>query len=82
MGKIEELPADFDESLGLEDAPRQAQTTSLADLYEKRLDGPEAFSSKTFEEIMYGMSKTPLFMDSTDVANASRTNFYNWFELR
>jgi hypothetical protein len=73
MGKIEEIPADSDESLGLDDAPPKAQTRSLAEMYEKRLDGPEAFSSKSFEDIMYDMSKTPLFMDSTDVANASRT---------
>jgi hypothetical protein len=71
MGKIEELPDDFDESLKLNDAPSSAGTTSLEELYERRLNASEGISSKSFEEIMYDMSKTPLFMDSADVANAS-----------
>ena len=73
MGKVEELPDDFDESLNLNDVPPKPTTTSLADMYEKRLDNPEAFSSKSFEEVLYDMSKTPIFMDSADVANASMT---------
>lgn len=73
MGKFGELPNNFDESLNVNDAPPQATSTSLAEMYQKRLETPEAFSSKSFEEIMYDMSKTPLFMDSADVANASMT---------
>lgn len=71
MGKIEELPDNFEGSLNINDAPPTATTASLADMYEKRLDAPDAFSSKSFEEIMYDMSKTPIFMNSADVANAS-----------
>ena len=71
MGKVEELPDDFDERLNINDAPPETARASLADMYEKRLDNPEAFSSKSFEEVMYDMSKTPLFMDSADVATAS-----------
>ncbi len=71
MSRVEELTDDFDDGLNIHDAPPDASSASLADLYEKRRDHPEAFSSKSFEEVMYGMSKTPLFMDSADVASAS-----------
>jgi hypothetical protein len=71
MGKVEELPDDFDENLNINDAPSSAGTTSLEEMYERRLNTSEGISSKSFEEIMYDMSKTPLFMDSADVANAS-----------
>lgn len=74
MGRIEELPEGVDESEIVKDVGPIATTTSLADMYQKRLDTPEAFSSKSFEEIMYDMSKTPIFMNSEDVANASMTN--------
>lgn len=70
MGKIEELPDDFDESLNIDDGRSKQNPGSLREMYEKRLDNAEAFSSKSFEEILYDMSKTPIFMDSTDVANA------------
>ena len=73
MGKVEELPDDFEGSLNINDGPASKTTPSLADLYEKRLDKPEAFSPKSFEEVMYDMSKTPLFMNNADVANASMT---------
>jgi hypothetical protein len=71
MGRIEELPDDFDQHLNINDAPPKAETTSLEEMYERRLNTSEGLSSKSFEEIMYDMSKTPLFMDSADVANAS-----------
>jgi hypothetical protein len=74
MGKVEELPDEFEESLNVNDGPSTATTASLAEMYEKRLDTPDAFSSKSFEEIMYEMSKTPIFMNSADVANASMKN--------
>ena len=72
MSRVEELPDDFDDRLNINDAPPEASSASLADMYEKRRDHPEAFSSKSFEEVVYDMSKTPLFMNNTDVANASR----------
>lgn len=73
MARIEELADDLDDHLNINDAPPATSSASLADLYEKRRDHPEAFSSKSFEEVMYDMSKTPLFMNSADVANASMT---------
>ena len=71
MGKVEELPDDFDESLNIDVDRSKQNPGSLREMYERRLDNPEAFSSKSFEEILYDMSKTPIFMDSNDVANAS-----------
>lgn len=73
MSRIEELPDDFDESLDLNEAPT-TKNVSLEDVYEKRLD-PNNISSKSFEEIMLDMSKTPLFMDSLDVANEDSMSF-------
>jgi hypothetical protein len=79
--RIEELPDDFDETLqldqksGISQGPELPPTTNnvnLADLYEKRLAGQNAISDKSFEELMYDMSKTPLFMNEKDVANQSK----------
>jgi hypothetical protein len=76
--RIEELPDDFDESLALNKATQQGpapppknKNVSLDEMFEKRLEGPNAISDKSFEEIMYDMSKTPLFMNAADVANQS-----------
>ena len=71
MSRIEELPGDFDESLNINEAPPTNGTTSLRDLYEKRLDTPTAFSDKSFEEVMYDMSKSPLFMNDKDALAAA-----------
>jgi hypothetical protein len=38
MGKVEELPDDFDENLNINDAPSSAGTTSLEEMYERRLN--------------------------------------------
>ena len=74
MSRIEELSDDFDENLNINEAPAPATsntTTSLNDLYQKRLDTPNAFSKKSFEEVMFDMSKTPLFMNEKDALTAS-----------
>ena len=71
MARVEELPDDFDETLNINEAPPTNGATSLRDLYEKRLDAPNAISEKTFEELMYDMSKTPLFMNDTDALTAA-----------
>ncbi|KIW19466.1 hypothetical protein PV08_00038 [Exophiala spinifera] len=69
MSRIEELPDDFDESLSLNEAPA---APSIEELYEQHLSGPgqKHVSSKSFEEIVQDMSKTPLFMNSLDDATA------------
>ncbi|KAK5231642.1 HSP70/90 co-chaperone [Exophiala xenobiotica] len=69
MSRIEELPDDFDGSLNLNEAP---SAPSIEDLYEKHLSGPgeNLLSSKSFEEIVQDMSKTPLFMNSLDEATS------------
>ena len=79
--RIEELPDDFKESSDLSkslpfgpEAPVTPHDASLRDLYEKRLDGQNPISDKSFEEVMYDMSKTPLFMNEHDLANQSRSN--------
>jgi hypothetical protein len=75
--RIEELPDDFDGSLSLSkavqgpEAPPSINNVSLEDLYEKRLDGQNPISDKSFEEVMFDMSKTPLFMNEQDLANQS-----------
>lgn len=77
-GRIEELPDDFDASIDLNKAPAAGpapatadKDASLAEMYAKRLDMPNALSDKSFEELMLDMSKTPLFMTAEDVANQS-----------
>lgn len=77
--RIEELPDDFDESLSLDqrsqgpEVPANLHNVSLEELYEKRLDGQNPISDKSFEEVMYDMSKTPLFMNEKDLANQSKS---------
>ena len=70
MSRVEELPDDFDKNINLNDAP---QAPSIEDLYDQHISatGPEQsqMSSKSFEEIVQDMSKTPLFMNSLDDAN-------------
>lgn len=77
--RVEELPDDFDDSIDLDklpahgpEAPASIPNVSLEDLYEKRLDGQNALSNKSFEEVMFDMSKTPLFMNEKDLANQSK----------
>ena len=72
MSRIEELPDDFDESLDLNEAP---SAPSIEELYEQHLSGPgeNLLSSKSFEEIVQDMSKTPLFMNSLDEATTDGT---------
>lgn len=72
MSRIEELPDDFDESLSLNEAPA---APSIEELYEQHLSGPDQnhISSKSFEEIVQDMSKTPLFMNSVDDATTDGT---------
>ncbi|KIW93754.1 uncharacterized protein Z519_05069 [Cladophialophora bantiana CBS 173.52] len=69
MSRIEELPDDFDERVNLNDAQKE---TSIEELYDQHISafGPEPnqMSSKSFEEIVQDMSKTPLFMNSLDAA--------------
>jgi hypothetical protein len=70
MSRIEELPDDFDESINLNDA---SMAPSIEELYNQHISatGPEQnpMSSKSFEEIVQDMSKTPLFMNSLDDAS-------------
>lgn len=78
--RIEELPDDFDTSIDLNKPtpagpapppPGANKNVSLDQMFERRIDGPNAISDKSLEEIMYDMSKTPLFMSASDVANQS-----------
>ncbi|RMZ80070.1 hypothetical protein DV737_g3150, partial [Chaetothyriales sp. CBS 132003] len=73
MSRVEELPDDFDESsVKINEAPPPTQgPKSLRELYDSRLDTPNALSDKSFEEIMFDMSKMPLFMDSKDAMAAA-----------
>lgn len=78
--RVEELPDDFDESLDLNKndpqgpaRPTKINNVSLDAMFEKRLDAPNALSDKSFEDIMYDMSKTPIFMNAEDVANQSKS---------
>ncbi|OAL34989.1 hypothetical protein AYO20_05704 [Fonsecaea nubica] len=70
MSRIEELPDDFDEHVSLNDAPKILP--SIEELYDQHISasGPSQnqMSSKSFEEIVQDMSKTPLFMNSLDEA--------------
>ncbi|ETI25391.1 hypothetical protein G647_02164 [Cladophialophora carrionii CBS 160.54] len=69
MARIEELPDDFDENINLNNAP---EAPSIEELYNQHIAGagpePNQISSKSFEEIVQDMSKTPLFMNSLDEA--------------
>ena len=69
MSRIEELPDDFDENVNLSD---RSAAPSIEELYDQHISatGPEKtqISSKSFEEIVQDMSKTPLFMNSLDEA--------------
>lgn len=78
--RIEELPDEFDDSIDLNKVappgpspPTSNKNVSLDEMFDRRLDAPNALSDKSFEEIMYDMSKTPLFMDAADVANQSKS---------
>ncbi|RMZ88587.1 hypothetical protein DV736_g4183, partial [Chaetothyriales sp. CBS 134916] len=71
MSRVEELPDDFDESVKINEGPPTQGPKSSRDLYEKRLDTPNALSDKSFEELMFDMSKMPLFMDSKDAMAAA-----------
>ncbi|KIW23972.1 uncharacterized protein PV07_09714 [Cladophialophora immunda] len=70
MSRIEELPDDFDERIDLNHAPKDVP--SIEELYDQHISasGPSQnqMSSKSFEEIVQDMSKTPLFMNSLDEA--------------
>ncbi|KIX99611.1 uncharacterized protein Z520_04244 [Fonsecaea multimorphosa CBS 102226] len=72
MSRIEELPDDFDERVNLNDAPKDVP--SIEELYDQHISasGPSQnqMSSKSFEEIVQDMSKTPLFMNSLDEATS------------
>lgn len=91
--RVEELPDDFDESLDLNKnapqgpaRPSKINNVSLDAMFEKRLDAPNALSDKSFEDIMYDMSKTPIFMNEADVANQSKstsdTKLMGWLSQR
>lgn len=72
MSRIEELPDDFDESINLNEAPR---APSIEELYSQHIAGADQnqISSKSFEEVVQDMSKTPLFMTSLDDAGDDGT---------
>jgi hypothetical protein len=74
MSRIEELPDDFDESVNLKDSPK---TDSIEDLYNQHISNtaPEQnqMSSKSFEEVVHDMSRTPIFMNSLDQATNDGT---------
>jgi hypothetical protein len=69
MSRIEELPDDFDETVNLNDAP---EAPSIEELYNQHLaatsPAQNSMSSKSFEEVVQDISKTPLFMTSLDDA--------------
>lgn len=85
--RIQELPDDFDESIDLnratpkaaKPAPPSNKNVSLDEMFERRVEGSNAISDKSFEEIMYDMSKTPLFMNAEDVANQSMSTSCSYY---
>ena len=75
MSRIEELPDDFDERVNFNDAPKDLP--SIEELYDQHISAPgpsqAQISSKSFEDIVQDMSKTPLFMNSLDEATNDGT---------
>ncbi|RMD44368.1 hypothetical protein DV735_g702, partial [Chaetothyriales sp. CBS 134920] len=71
MSQVKEVPDQVDESAKTNEALATQGPKSLKDLYEARLDAPNALSDKSFEELMFDMSKMPLFMDNKDVMAAA-----------
>jgi hypothetical protein len=72
MSRIQGLPDDFDDSINLNEGPSDP---SIEELYQQHISAPEQkhISSKTFEEIVQDMSKTPLFMNSLEEATDEGT---------
>ncbi|OAP56544.1 hypothetical protein AYL99_09723 [Fonsecaea erecta] len=70
MARVKELADDFDERVNPNDALKNPP--SIEELYDQHIsasDPPQSqMSSKSFEEIVQDMSKTPLFMNSLDEA--------------
>jgi hypothetical protein len=88
--RIEELPDDFDriksvqpKVAGPAPPPTENKNVALDELYEKRLNAPNAISDKSFEEVLFDMSKTPIFMNEADLANQSESNLHisSWHRL-
>jgi len=73
MSRIEELPDDFDANVNINDAPAPAVETASDDGYNTHLQAPRAISSKSFEEIVHDMSRTPLFMNNLEDATDEGT---------
>jgi hypothetical protein len=78
MSRIEELPDDFDEALDLNALTAGYSADELEKSYEERFSkDPSTGADKaaplnrSFEEVMSEISKTPLFMNSDDVAGAT-----------
>lgn len=86
MGKIEELPDDFDERINLNEQPLPStahapqpqsatshnEDASMDDLYEQAV-ARGGLTDKTFEEALSDLSKTPLFMTSLEGAGDEST---------
>jgi hypothetical protein len=79
--RIEGLPDDVEETndavpraAGPEPPPAENKNVDLDELYEKRLNAPNAISDKSFEEVLFDMSKTPIFMNEADLANQSESS--------
>ena len=78
MSRIEELPDDFDEALDLNALTAGYSVDELEKSYAERFrkdpstgaDKPPPIE-RSFEEVMSEISKTPLFMNSEDVADAN-----------
>jgi hypothetical protein len=78
MSRIEELPDDFDEALDLNALTAGYSVDELEESYAERfrkdpstgVDKPAPIE-RSFEEVMYEISKTPLFMNSDDVNKAN-----------
>ena len=75
MSRIEELPDDFNETVNLRDV---SKGPSIEELYNQHISEPGVeqtqAASKSFEEIVQDMSKTPLFMNSLDDATEGTPN--------
>lgn len=78
MSRVEELPDDFDEALDLNALTAGYSVDELEKSYAERFrqtpstgaDKPAPIN-RSFEEVMSEISKTPLFMNSADVNEAS-----------
>lgn len=72
MSRVQELPDDFDESQNNLNEKAIQDGVDMEDLFDRALE-QGGLTSKTFEEVLSDISKTPLFMTNLD--DAERTQY-------